>query len=109
MLSTPAGKFRAVALAEAVTWLGLLTGMFFKYFTDAGEAGVKIFGPIHGVVFLIYLAVAWLTLPELDFSGRARAWALVAALPPFGTLIFERWAAKAGKFGSRRKPAIRES
>ena len=26
-----AGRFRLVALAEAVTWVGLLTGMYFKY------------------------------------------------------------------------------
>ena len=31
--------FRVVAFAEAVSWLGLLVGMFFKYVVDAGEAG----------------------------------------------------------------------
>ena len=30
-LRTAAGWFRLVALAEAVSWVGLLVGMYFKY------------------------------------------------------------------------------
>ena len=31
--------------------------MYFKYLTDAGELGVKIFGPIHGGIFVAYVVV----------------------------------------------------
>ncbi len=48
---TCAQLFRIVATAEAVSWAGLLSGMYFKYLTDAGDLGVRIFGPIHGGIF----------------------------------------------------------
>ena len=64
--------FRVVAFAEALSWLGLLTGMFFKYVVDAGEQGVHVFGPVHGTVFLTYLVVTLLTwrVPALVAAGR---------------------------------------
>lgn len=55
-----ASRFRTVALLEAVSWAGLLTGMFFKYVPDPGnEIGVKVFGWIHGIIFIAYLVVAF--------------------------------------------------
>lgn len=51
-LRSTASRFRTVALLEAVSWAGLLTGMFFKYVPDPGnEIGVKVFGWIHGIIF----------------------------------------------------------
>ena len=47
--------FRAVAIAEAVSWTGLLIGMLFKYVLSDNELGVKIFGPIHGTIFIAYV------------------------------------------------------
>lgn len=44
-----AGWFRLVALTEAVTWVGLLVGMYFKYLgSPRTEIGVKVFGMVHG-------------------------------------------------------------
>ncbi|MDT4941557.1 MAG: hypothetical protein QOJ34_1646, partial [Pseudonocardiales bacterium] len=37
-----ATAFRVVAFAEALSWLGLLTGMFFKYVVDGGAGGVHV-------------------------------------------------------------------
>ncbi|MGX7824742.1 DUF3817 domain-containing protein [Actinokineospora sp. 24-640] len=93
----PVALFRFVALAEAVSWIGLLTGMFFKYVTESGELGVKVFGPIHGAVFVAYLAVAWFAARKLAWDRRATLWALLASVPPLATLLFERWALRTGK------------
>lgn len=57
ILSGPARAFRAVAIAEACSWTGLLIGMFFKYVVVFDDIGVKIFGPIHGALFVAYLVV----------------------------------------------------
>ncbi|GGS52874.1 DUF3817 domain-containing protein [Actinokineospora fastidiosa] len=92
-----AALFRIVSLAEAVSWLGLLTGMFFKYVTETGELGVKVFGPIHGAVFVAYVAVAWFTARKLDWDRRATLWAFASSVPPLATLLFERWALRTGK------------
>lgn len=88
--------FVAVAIAEAVSWTALLIGMFFKYVVVRNEIGVQIFGPIHGGLFMAYLAV---TVVQARLAGW-RWWvtlvALLCAVPPFATLIFERWARARG-------------
>lgn len=97
-LSSTAKRFRFIAVLEAFTWLGLLIGMAFKYIpADGNEIGVKIFGPIHGGVFVVYLAVAVLTAVKLKWDVKATLLALVTAFPPFGTVIFEIWAARTGR------------
>ena len=89
--------FRVVAVAEAVSWLGLLAGMFFKYVVDAGAGGVHLFGPLHGVVFLSYCVVAALTWHARRWSWPVGLAALVASVPPFGTLVFEEWVRRTGR------------
>ena len=50
--SKPALAFKITAFAEAVSWIGLLVGMFFKWVLQTGDVGVRIFGPIHGTIFI---------------------------------------------------------
>ena len=107
MLSSPVGRFRLFALAEAVSWAGLLIDMFFKYVVVGNEIGVKVFGPIHGVIFVGYVLV---TLMLAHRWNRATTiWALVASIPPFGTVVFERWAAKNGKLSDEGQAVEVES
>ncbi|MGH2217776.1 DUF3817 domain-containing protein, partial [Enterococcus faecalis] len=54
---TAATAFRVVAVAEALSWIGLLAAMFVKRVLDASEIGVQVFGPIHGGIFVLYLLV----------------------------------------------------
>ncbi len=96
-LSTTAKRFRFIAVLEALTWLGLLIGMAFKYIpADGNEIGVKIFGPVHGAVFVIYLIVTLATAIKLRWSAVTTIVAAAASIPPFGTVIFEVWAARNG-------------
>ncbi|MCG8919625.1 DUF3817 domain-containing protein [Actinokineospora sp. PR83] len=97
MFDTAAGRFRAVAFAEAVSWVGLLVGMFFKYVTESGELGVKIFGPVHGFVFVAYLLVTALAAREYRWNRWTTVWAVVCSVPPLATLVYERWALRTGK------------
>jgi integral membrane protein len=92
-----ATAFRVVAFAEALTWLGLLVGMFFKYVVDAGEQGVHVFGPIHGTVFLAYLVVTLFTWRAQRWSFPVGVLALAASVPPFCTVLFEEWARRTGR------------
>lgn len=106
MFDTPAARFRAVALAEAVSWIGLLVGMFFKYVTDSGELGVKVFGPIHGAVFVVYLVTTWISSRRLAWDRTTTMWAFAASVPPLATLLFERWTLRTGMLdpaASRRR------
>lgn len=87
------GWFRLIALAEALSWAGLLVGMYFKYLgSPRTEIGVKVFGPIHGGIFVAFVIAAILV-------GLARKWdilawvlALLASIVPLGSVIFVMWA-----------------
>ncbi|MGH3912846.1 MAG: DUF3817 domain-containing protein [Pseudonocardiaceae bacterium] len=87
--------FRGVAIAEALSWTGLLIGMYFKYLAVGDDIGVRIFGPIHGGLFLLYVVVTMLVRRRLRWGWGTTALALVASVPPLGTLVFERWATRA--------------
>jgi integral membrane protein len=96
----PFRLFRLAAFAEAVSWTGLLIGMVFKYLVVKNEIGVKVFGPIHGVLFLCYLAAVLALWTAIRRAGTPR-WGrgvlvlgILASIPPFGTLVFERWAVR---------------
>lgn len=103
--STQRTVFRIVAFAEALSWLGLLVGMFFKYVTDTGELGVKIFGPIHGGVFIAYVLVSlWVARP-FGWNAKVAVLALASSIPPFCTALFEMWADRRGLVGRPRTDA----
>ncbi|MBB4855055.1 integral membrane protein [Mycobacteroides chelonae] len=97
-LRSTASRFRTVALLEAVSWAGLLIGMYFKYFADpATVVGVKLFGPIHGVLFLVYLGVGFMAGREYRWRPLTWLLALLAGITPLCSVIFVIWADKAGK------------
>lgn len=96
-----ARAFTIVAIAEATSWAGLLVGMFVKYVLDGGEGAVAVFGRIHGVVVLVYVAVAVVTAWQLKWRSRTLAYALLASVPPLCTLWFERWARRTGRLVPR--------
>lgn len=97
ILRTPAGRFRVVAIAEAISWAGLLAGMFLEHVAPGDDAGVAFFGPVHGALFTLYVAVALLTWSSLRWSPRVAATAVLAGVPPFATWFFERWATRSGR------------
>lgn len=82
--------FRVAAVAEAVSWAGLLVGMFFKYVVVENEIGVQVFGPIHGGVFLAYLVAVLAAWRAERWSFPTTMLGLASAIPPFMTVWFER-------------------
>ena len=97
---TPRRVFRAMAVGEAVTWALLLTGMFLKYVTETTELGVRVFGMAHGVVFIAYCLVTVVVAIDQRWSLPRTAAGLVAAVPPFATLLFEAYAERSGLLGT---------
>jgi len=98
---SPRQLFRATAVAEAVTWALLLTGMFLKYVTRTTEVGVQVGGMLHGVVFLAYVVSAVAVAVDARWSRGRTVLALVAAVPPFLTVWFERSAERRGALPAR--------
>ena len=93
---TVALAFTTVAVAEALSWIGLLAGMFVKYVPETSEIGVKIFGPIHGAIFVAYVLLVLVASRTLRWSRGTTLLALLASIPPLATVWFERRATRAG-------------
>lgn len=96
--------FRVVAIAEAVSWTGLLIGMLFKYVLSDNEIGVKIFGPIHGGIFIVYVLAVLVVRGPLRWSWPVTLLALAASVPPLFTWFFEIWAK--GRIDGGRETAV---
>ena len=91
--------FRIIAFAEACSWLGLLIGMYVKYVPETTEAGVKVFGPIHGGIFVLYLLAVLTARSTFGWSLKTTFWAAAASVPPFATAVFEVVADRKGLLG----------
>ncbi|BBH15714.1 hypothetical protein Back2_00010 [Nocardioides baekrokdamisoli] len=99
-LSRPLDLFRRIAIAEAITWALLLTGMFLKYVTHTTELGVKVFGMIHGVVFISYVVTTVTVWVDQKWTLRRGIGALLASIPPFVTIVVELLAVRRGWIGA---------
>jgi integral membrane protein len=101
VLSPPlaARVFRAVSIAEACSWAGLLAGMAVKYGPVGNDVGVAVFGPIHGALFVAYVVVALVAARVFRWDLRTLVVALAASVPPLATLWFERRARRTGRLG----------
>jgi len=76
--------------------------MYFKYLvTPRTEIGVKVFGMVHGLVFIAFVVTA--LLAGRAYSWRAGTWllALLGSLVPLGSVIFLIWADRTAKLGPR--------
>lgn len=103
-LRTTARRFRFIAVLEAITWLALLIAMFFKWVLGHTEA-VAVPGMVHGIVFVVFVIVSIITAMSLKWTSKITLLALVSSIPPFGTLVFERWAVRNGHLGELSEPA----
>ena len=84
---------RVVALAEATTFLALLVATYVKY-ADGNPVGVEILGPIHGILFLAYVAVALSVRAAEGWGNRTTLGVLAGAVVPFGGFVVDRWLAR---------------
>jgi len=104
MVQTVRG-FRVVAIVEALSWLALIVATVVKYSADA-PAGVKILGPIHGVLFLVYVALALDVRRRLRWDSRTTIIVLLDSIFPFGGLVVAaRRDLRSVSAGAAAKPA----
>ncbi|RAV08352.1 DUF3817 domain-containing protein [Mycolicibacterium sp. GF69] len=100
-----AGWFRVVALLEAVSWAGLLIGMYFKYLgAPRTEIGVKVFGPVHGAVFVAFVVLG--LLAAIVFKWGTATWLLgiLASILPLASVMFLIWVDRTGRMDT--EPAV---
>ena len=85
--------FKLAAIAEACGWTLLIFGIGFeKYILPGNHLSVLIAGRIHGLLFSCYALSAIGLYPTLGWSRKKALAALLASIPPYGSLAFEQWA-----------------
>ena len=79
-----------VAIAEALSFVGLLVAMVFKYGADE-PTGVTVLGPIHGALFVAYVGTALIVRQHRGW-GVVRTMGILAAgvLPIAGYVVGHR-------------------
>lgn len=77
--------FRKVAFAEGVSFLVLLLiAMPLKYFAELPIA-VTIVGGLHGLLFIAFIVLAWMTMNEYKRTWLWLIKSFLASIIPFGT------------------------
>jgi len=88
LLKSDIGKFRIVAFLEGISYLSLAITMYYKYVHAIGLPN-KIVGMFHGILFILYVAMAFGLRKKYDWSFSKFAIILIASLIPFGTFYID--------------------
>lgn len=82
--------FKFVSIAEAFSWLFLIVATVVKRGFDGPETGVQILGPIHGILFIAFVGLIFVTRKQLVWDGRRTGFALASSVIPFAPFYVER-------------------
>lgn len=83
-------RFYWVGMAEAISFIALLgIAMPLKYFAGMPKA-VSVVGMAHGILFVAYVTVAFLSMQTFKWPFKKFALAFVAAFLPFGPFWFHK-------------------
>mgnify|MGYP003644879827 CR=1 FL=1 len=105
MFRTPLTLFRTLAIAEAISWTLLITGLILRATIDL-DIAVSIGGGIHGFVFLSYGATAVLVAKNQRWGALPTIVAIVSAIVPYATIPTEIWLHRSGRLrGAWRREA----
>lgn len=94
---SPKILFRILAVAEAITWSLLITGMLIAYVFDGGRWGISIGGALHGFVFLAFLAGAVLVAVNQRWHVGVVLLVFASAIVPLATIPVDIWLDRSGR------------
>ncbi|MDN3495986.1 DUF3817 domain-containing protein [Planococcus sp. APC 4015] len=96
MFRAPLNLFRTLAIAEAISWTLLITGLILRATADLAIA-VTVGGGIHGFVFLAYGATAILVAKNQRWGAGPTITAIASAVVPYATIPTEVWLHRTGR------------
>jgi len=76
-------RFRWVAYAEAASLLALLAATFVKRVIEGPDL-VPVLGPIHGILFLVYVVMVLQVRPSQAWGLGQTLLVIIASALPFG-------------------------
>ncbi|MCK5677711.1 MAG: DUF3817 domain-containing protein [Flavobacteriaceae bacterium] len=81
--------FRIVSYLEGISYLLLLfIGVPLKYLAD-NDILVKSLGMPHGLLFILYVLLAFFIKPNFNWSNKDFIFILLASVVPFGTFYID--------------------
>jgi integral membrane protein len=86
---TPSKLYRVLAIAEAITWTLLITGLILRATAGLDETLFTAVGAVHGFVFISYGATAILVAINQRWKFGVGLLAVITAIIPFATIPFE--------------------
>lgn len=90
LLKTNIGRLRSIAFLEGVSLIVLMgIGVPMKYMFD-NPMGSEVVGPIHGVLFILYVILTFNVASEYKWKFSQTTWkVLIASFIPFGTFYID--------------------
>lgn len=80
---------RVVSVTEATSYLALLVATVVKQ-TGGSEVGVSVLGPIHGILYLVFVGLVLAARDTLSWSLVRTVLALIIGSLPFGGFWIDR-------------------
>lgn len=85
------GIFRFFAILEAIGWSLLIIAIMYRRMGLPEAASVVSFaGHIHGIGFGLYFLFTILVARSMEWGIGRIGTAIVAGMPPYGSILFER-------------------
>lgn len=85
------GLFRFFAILEAVGWSLLIIAIVYRKLGLPESASVVSFaGHVHGIGFGLYFLFVLLVARSMEWGIARVGTAVVAGMPPYGSIVFER-------------------
>lgn len=83
--------FRLFAFAEVVGWTLLISAIIYRRFDmPLDNIFVSIAGTMHGLFFGLYFIFVIITARSMLWGPKRASIALLAGMPPYTSLLFER-------------------
>ncbi|WP_299049642.1 DUF3817 domain-containing protein [uncultured Polaribacter sp.] len=81
--------FRIVSFLEGISYLLLMSlGLYYKYVLN-DPSFVKLFGMPHGLLFMLYIILAFLIKKEMQWGNKTLGIVLLGSIIPFGTFYVD--------------------
>jgi len=80
--------FRFIAILEGISYILLLIATPIKYLLD-NEQYVKALGMPHGILFILYIALAFFMQKKMEWDNQSLIIIMLASMIPFGTFYID--------------------
>lgn len=82
--------FKIISYLEGLSYIGLIfIGVPMKYMFDNPKL-VKMLGMPHGLLFVLYLIMAFYVKDKFAWSNKVLGLVLLASIIPFGTFYIDK-------------------